>query len=207
MMERTEAKRKIGILGGTFNPIHNGHLQIAQQAKDYLSLDEMFLMPSGNSYMKKASEILSGEIRSEMVQLAVEEYEGMYLSKMEVNRSGATYTYETLQLLHQQYPETEFYFLVGGDSLFSISNWKNPDMIFQHWTLVVATRDDKTSDCLKQQMAMLKREFQAEIILLPEHLITISSSDIRERIKKGQSIEGLVPPKVDEYIRKNRLYE
>ena len=157
--------------------------------------------------MKEASEILSGEIRSEMVQLAFEEYEGIHLSKMEVNRSGATYTYETLQLLHQQYPETEFYFLVGGDSLFSISNWKNPDIIFQLCTLVVAARDDKASDCLKQQMAMLKKEFHAEIILLPEHLITISSSDIREKIKKGQSIEGLVPPKVDEYIRKNRLYE
>ncbi len=207
MMERAEAKRKIGILGGTFNPIHNGHLQIAQQAKDYLALDEMFLMPSGNSYMKKSSEILSGELRSHLITLAIKEYAGLYLSKMEIERPGNTYTCDTLRLLHEKYPMTEFYFVMGEDSLLSMMKWKEPETIFRLCTVVVAVRGDKSKSVLQEQIINLKKRYSGKIVLLPGEWIPISSSDIRNGIQHGKDVADMMPPAVYDYIRKHHLYE
>lgn len=198
---------KLGILGGTFNPVHNGHLQIAMQAKKYLGLDRMFLMPSGNSYMKKSSEILSGELRAHLITLAIEEYTGLYLSKMEIERPGNTYTCDTLRLLHKKYPMTEFYFVMGEDSLLSMMKWKEPETIFQLCTIVVAVRGDNSKSVLQEQIINLKKRYSGKIVLLPGEWIPISSSDIRKRIQQGKAVTDMMPPTVCDYIRKHHLYE
>ena len=198
---------KLGILGGTFNPVHNGHLQIAMQAKKYLGLDRMFLMPSGNSYMKKSSEILSGELRAHLITLAIEEYTGLYLSKMEIERPGNTYTCDTLRLLHKKYPMTEFYFVMGEDSLLSMMKWKEPETIFQLCTIVVAVRGDNSKSVLQEQIINLKKRYSGKIVLLPGEWIPTSSSDIRKRIQQGKAVTDMMPPTVCDYIRKHHLYE
>lgn len=198
---------KLGILGGTFNPVHNGHLQIAMQAKKYLGLDRMFLMPSGNSYMKKSSEILSGELRAHLITLAIEEYTGLYLSKMEIERPGNTYTCDTLRLLHEKYPMTEFYFVMGEDSLLSMMKWKEPETIFRLCTVVVAVRGGKSKSVLQEQIINLKKRYSGKIVLLPGEWIPISSSDIRNGIQHRKDVADMMPPAVYDYIRKHHLYE
>ena len=117
---------KIGILGGTFNPIHNGHLLLAEQARCFYGLDQVLFIPSGCSYMKRQEEILPGEIRFQMVQLAIADNPYFCVSDMEIVREGNSYTCETITRLHAQYPEDELYYIVGADTLFQMEFWKNP---------------------------------------------------------------------------------
>ena len=121
---------KIGILGGTFNPIHNGHLLLAEQARCFYGLDQVLFIPSGCSYMKRQEEILPGEIRFQMVQLAIADNPYFCVSDMEIVREGNSYTCETITRLHAQYPEDELYYIVGADTLFQMEFWKNPEQIF-----------------------------------------------------------------------------
>ena len=121
---------KIGILGGTFNPIHNGHLLLAEQARCFYGLDQVLFIPSGCSYMKRQEEILPGEIRFQMVQLAIADNPYFCASDMEIVREGNSYTCETITRLHAQYPEDELYYIVGADTLFQMEFWKNPEQIF-----------------------------------------------------------------------------
>ena len=124
---------KIGIMGGTFNPIHNGHIALANAAYKEFSLDKILFMPSGKSYMKQ--HVLDDAKRVIMVQKAIEAIPYFELSTLEVERSGNTYTSETLQQLTQQNPEVHYYFIMGADSLFHIETWKNPDIIFSLSTI------------------------------------------------------------------------
>lgn len=198
--------RKIGIMGGTFNPIHNGHVALAQAAYDYCSLDEVWFMPSGVSYLKKKDEILSGEDRMAMTKLAIEGLDGFACSDLEVKREGNTYTADTLKILAEKYPEYEFYFIMGADSLFGLSKWKDPEVIAALCTLVAVVRDEVDLCELKSQQLFLERILNAKIILVPFHKINISSSVVREKIKNGEAVDDMVPKKVLEYIDQKHLY-
>lgn len=200
-------KKKVGILGGTFNPIHNGHLILAEQAREYCGLDEILFMPSGNSYLKNQKEIIDGEKRIAMTALAIEDNSFFVLSAMEVERKGPTYTYETLAELKSLYPETEYYFIMGADNLFFIENWKNPEDIFVNCTLIAAVRGEKEENALSKKAAELTEKFKAKIILLPERKFDISSTEIREKLRRGESVRYLLPDKVLSYIEKDRLYK
>lgn len=200
-------KSKVGIMGGTFNPIHNGHLILAEHAREYCRLDEILFMPSGNSYMKDCEHILDGETRISMTALAIEDNPYFVLSAMEVERKGPTYTCETLAELKKLHPETEYYFIVGTDNLFSIETWWKPEEILACCTLIVAARGAKDESAILNKAEDLKEKYNARIILLPERKFDISSTEIREKIKRGESVRYLLPDKVITYIEKNRLYK
>lgn len=199
-------KKKTGIMGGTFNPIHIGHLLLAENAKEAFGLDEILFVPSGLPYMKNGIEIADKWMRLEMTRLAVSDNPAFVLSSAEVEREGNSYTWETLELLREKEPETEFFFIEGADSLFAMESWKNPEIIFRDCTILAAVRDGKDDDDLREQIARLEKKYGARIGLIGMKEISFSSTDIRERIRNGRSIRYMVPDKVVEYIKKYRLY-
>lgn len=198
--------RKAGILGGTFNPIHMGHLMLAERAMDAAGLDEVWLLPSGVSYMKSGQGILPAEERLYMTQLAAAENERFRCIDKEVRKPGATYTCETLEQLKQEHPETDFYFIVGADCLFTIESWREPERIFAACTLVAAMRGDCSAKEMEQKKSELEHRFGAKIILLPFFHVEISSTQVRERVANGRSIRGLVPERVRAYIEEKGFY-
>lgn len=199
--------KKIGIMGGTFNPIHIGHLLLAETAKEIFLLDKILFIPSGYPYMKDTSEVVDKKMRMEMTRLAISDNPSFSISSIEVDREGNTYTFETLIELKNQQPNTEFYFILGADSLYDMELWKNPETIFSYCVILAAVRDDKRQKELGEQIHYLERKYNAKIKLLPLKEMAISSTDIRNKIKCNKSIRYMVPDKVIAYIKKNRLYE
>lgn len=198
--------KKTGIMGGTFNPIHNGHLLLAEAAREFLRLDKVIFMPSGNSYMKNASSILEGDVRAHMAELAISGNPYYLLSRMELEREGPTYTCDTLIQLRNRYPEEEFYFIAGADTLLTLESWKNPEMVLKNCIMAVAVRGAGAESGLRQKADQLKRRYQADIRMLPVRYVDISSSEIRQRRKEGRSIRYMVPESVFSYIVQNNLY-
>lgn len=207
-MIKVSKSKKIGIMGGTFNPIHHGHLLLAEDARNYCGLDEILFMPSGCSYMKKEEEIVSNKKRIAMTALAIEDNSYFALSTLETEREGATYTCDTVRSLKELHPENEFYFILGADNLFTIETWKSPDIIFKNCNLIVAARGEKEDDEICKKAKELEQKFQdANIIIMPERKIDISSSEIRKRIKNDMSVRYMLPDKVRAYIYKYNLYQ
>lgn len=195
--------KKIGIMGGTFNPIHNGHLQLAMAAQDQVSLDQILFMPSGNSYMKR--NVLETQKRVDMVALAIARYPNFELSLIEAQKSGNTYTCETLKYLTTSNPDVQYYFIIGADILFQIEQWRNPEQIYQLAVLVCAVRDDYDFDAIQKKGNLLKAS-GADIVYLNMPKSDISSTDIRAKVRSSLSISELVPPEVAHYIEQEHLY-
>lgn len=202
-----ESYQKIGILGGTFNPVHIGHLLMAEYAKDTVGLDVVIMMPSGKSYMKANTNVLSGEQRLKMLDLSVEGNPNLISSDLEIRRAGNTYTYETLLQMKKLCPSSDIYFIVGADSLFSMENWVKPEVIFANCTLVAAGRDNADKEVLLSKKKELESRFGAKIILLDFPQVDISSTEIRERVKNNKSIRYMVSEEVRSYIEQNNLYK
>ena len=199
--------KKIGIMGGTFNPIHMGHLLLAEWAMEAAKLDEVWVIPTGCSYMKAGQDIATPEDRYRMVCMAVENNKRLKCDDIEIRRQGYTYSYETLELLNQKYPEYHFYFIFGADCLFSIETWKYPEKIFANSSIIAAVRGNTSTDKMQEKIEMLKRKYQADISLLPFLQLDISSTEIRKRISLGKSIRYLVPDCVIAYIEEKGLYQ
>lgn len=202
----SECKR-IGILGGTFNPIHYGHLFMAEYAREACSLDKVLFIPTGVSYMKKAADILPGEERMRMLELSIESNPYFEVSDIELKRKGNTYTFETLESLKSQYPASELFFIVGADCLFTIENWYKPERIFANCTLLAAGRNHAAREALEEKKKQLEKKFQAHIILLDFPTMDISSTTIRENMYSGKSIRYMVQEKVYDYIYRNGFYQ
>ncbi len=199
-------KKKTGIMGGTFNPVHNGHLLLAETAREFFGLDKVIFMPSGNPYMKKNAVIPDGRLRVQMLELAVKENPYFRLSQMEVEREGPTYTCDTLIKLRELNPEDEYYFIMGADSLLTLESWKNPEIIFQNCVIVAAVRGTGTEDKIKIIADYLTASYQSDIRIMPSRYIDISSSEIRKKIKNGQSVRYMIPDSVIAYIEKEGIY-
>ncbi len=199
--------KKIGILGGTFNPIHNGHLILAEDAREILGLDEIIFMPSGNSYMKKDSAIPAGEIRAQMTELALEGNPYFSLSMLEVERQGPTYTRDTLAQLMALHPDARYYFILGADNLLTLETWKDPAFILQNCIIAAAVRGTGTEEKMKKIASHLIYEYHGDIRILPARFMDISSSEIRQRIREHKSVRYLIPEKVLAYIEENKLYQ
>ena len=144
-------KKKIGIMGGTFNPIHLAHLQMASIAMEQKELDEVWFMPSKNPPHKDRQTILSEKIRSDMVRLAIKEEERFCFSDFELKRNGTTYTAETLELLRKEYPDVSWYFIMGADSFFSFSNWYHPEVIAKDAVILTVSRDGVDGQKMQEQ--------------------------------------------------------
>lgn len=199
-------KKKIGIMGGTFNPIHIGHLMLGQTALEQFQLDKVLFMPTKNPPHKRYDHIVDEAIRAEMVEIAIKENPHFELSTFEMDREGITYTADTLIQLTKQNPDEEYYFIVGADSLFYLDSWKNPDKIFKLSKFLAAVRGQTTNKEMLQKIAELNETFQASVELLNSPNIDISSSEIRERVKNGMNIQYYVMPDVARYIQSNNLY-
>lgn len=199
--------KKIGIMGGTFNPIHIGHLLLAERAKEEIMLDEIWLIPTGCSYMKENTEVLPGEERYQMARLAAEDKPWMKCLDIEVKRKGYTYSYETLEQLREIYPDYRFYFMFGADCLFTIEKWKYPERIFANCNIVAAVRNDASVEEMEQKKRELEAKYDAQISLLMFPRLEISSTDLRNRIRMGKSVSYLIPEKVISYIAEKQFYK
>ena len=198
-------KKQIGIMGGTFDPIHNAHIALAKQAYEQFSLDGVWILPNGNPPHKRNSRQADVKCRMDMVELAIRDIPCLKLCDMERSMQGYHYTYETLGRLNQRYPDTQFYFILGADSLFDFEDWREPEVISRECILLAAARD-----CHREQIEgridALRERFGADIRILNTPNMDIASEDIRERIGKGEPIGHMVPPAVEDYIRKQGLY-
>jgi nicotinate-nucleotide adenylyltransferase len=194
---------KIGIMGGTFDPIHYGHITLANEAYKSLCLDKVLFIPSGRSYMK--NNVLDAQKRVAMVELAIKDYSQFEISLIEVNKKGNSYTCETLQDLKAMNPNDEFYFIIGADSLFQIEKWYNPEKIFELAKIICTVREEYDINIIKQKGDELST-LGAEIIYLDIPKIEISSTEIRALVKRGLPVENMVGQAVADYIKQERLY-
>lgn len=200
-------KVRIGIIGGTFDPIHIGHLIIAQNAVTQYHLDQILFIPTGHSPHKDDKEIEQSAHRLEMIRLSIKNNPDFYFSAMEINAARTSYTYLTLQELHRIYPDWELYFIMGADSLDYLDKWMEPAEICRLATLLVAIRDDLDMNRIKNKAAELKRLYEADIRPIITPNVSVSSHNIRERVAKGEPIRYLVTPEVEEYIAHQCLYQ
>lgn len=198
---------KIGIMGGTFNPIHQGHLQMADAALKQAKLDQIWFMPSKLPPHKRTMDILDEKDRSEMIRLAIRQKKAFVFSDFELQREGITYTAETLRLLQNLHPEHQYYFIMGGDSFFQLETWYLPQEIMKRAVILAVSRDGIKEAEMRKQAGELKRKYQADIQLLHMPKADISSSEIRTRLQRGESVRDLVPEPVREYIIEQGLYQ
>lgn len=202
------AKLRVGIMGGTFDPIHNGHLILAECAYEQYHLDKVLFLPSGNPpHKKERPDGASDRDRLEMVSLAIADNPHFYLEKREMERSGYTYTYETLQMLCSSHPDTEYYFIIGADSLMAFDTWKNPRIICQHCVLLAAIRDDLPSELMQQKADELRARYGARIYFLDSPQLDISSTDLRRRFRNHRTLRYYVPDCIREYIETHEIYK
>lgn len=199
---------KIGIMGGTFNPIHMGHLLLAEYARTECGLDEIWFIPTGYSYMKDGKGVLPGEERLHMVELALSgDNGGMRCLDLEVKREGNTYTCETVEQLHREYPQHDFFFILGADCLYDIEDWDRPRQIFSRCEILAAVRDDADYSAMEKKKKELEEKYGARITLLSFLRFELSSSLIRKRVSAGKSIRYMVPDAVLNYITEKGLYK
>lgn len=206
MKKNENRKKRTGIIGGTFNPVHIGHLILAENAYDALGLDKVIFMPTGKSYLKDPSKILPAQARIELLNAAVSGNDHFSVSEYETKKIGNTYTFETLMELNLLDENEELYFIIGEDSVYNIESWREPKIIFENCVLVVAPRDHEPDEKLVAIRMHLEETYGAKIELLDAPDIDISSSMIRERIKKGKSIRYYVPEAVEKIIYEHGYY-
>lgn len=199
--------KKIGIFGGSFDPIHNGHLAIAKTAYQDFSLDAVWFIPAGHSPNKNEAHMTPAEVRFEMTSLALSDEPYFHASDFEIKAEGTSYTYLTLSRLKEMHPHTAFYFIMGADSLDYFEKWRNPDIICQKAKILVAVREELGQSEIIEKIESIKQLFHAEIYPLSCPKVDISSSEIRHRLEKKQPVAEMLPNKVLEYINKNDLYQ
>lgn len=197
--------RKIGILGGSFNPIHHAHLKMASCALKQFDLDDMWLIPA-KCPPHKQDMIFDDEHRLNMLRLGISEYPGLSLHLYEYQKEGLSYTVETLRALKEMYPDTDFYYVMGEDSLYDFPKWYQPSEIAALANIIVACRPDVESD-FAELLQKRREEFHNPFYRLNMDLLAISSTEIRERLKNGLPITDIVPKTVAAYIEQHHLYQ
>ena len=197
---------KIGIIGGTFDPIHNGHLIMGEYARTALNLDRVIYIPVGIAPHKDNREITGWEKRIKMLELAIDSNSYFSLSLMEIDRGDISYTIDTIMELKEKYKNHKLYFIMGGDSVFEIENWKDSDKLIRLCNFAALGRGCKTKKEIDKKIIQLRFEKNMELEKIDSPIIEISSTEIRNRIETGLSIKYLVPESVEKYIKEERLY-
>ncbi len=195
---------KIGIMGGTFSPIHIGHLVLADEIREKCELEEIVFIPSGNPPHKEAH--VSGEDRFHMTKIAIESNPYFDVLDVEIKREGYTYTVDTIKYLKQRYPEHDFYFITGADAVSSLDKWRDVPYLAANANFIGATRPGTPKKELKEKVAYLEEEYGFNIQLFEITQVDISSSEVRKRVNLGKSIHYIVPEGVERYIREKGLY-
>lgn len=188
-------RKRVGILGGTFNPPHIGHLIIANEVLHALNLDEVRLMPNANPPHKEIQNKVTARQRLSMVELSIKGIPLLKLEAIEIDQGGTSYTFDTMELLRHREPDTDFYFIIGGDQVEDLPTWYKIDELLKNVHLVGVPRPNK----------LLETAYP--IITLPIPQIDLSSTTIRNRIAKGETTQFLITDAVRDFIRKGQLYE
>ena len=196
---------RIGIMGGTFDPIHLAHLAMARCAREQMALDKVLFMPSKIPPHKRNRKISSEGLRAKLVQLAVEGEPGFYYSDFELKRKEVTYTARTLELMRKQYHDGEIFFIMGADSLFQFENWYLPEKIMQYAVILAVSRGGVLQREMFDKAAMLSEKYHGDVRVLQMPKMDISSSMIRERLARGETVEQYLPPQVYKYIIENKI--
>ncbi len=197
---------QFGLFGGTFDPVHYGHLLLAEQCREQCALDEVWFIPSGNPPHKGDSTISSGIARAEMLEFATAGHKRFRVNRMELNRDGATYTVDTLQELRSEDPDHELFFLIGADSLTYLPTWREPSRIARLATIVAVNRGDRPLPDLALIRSQLGDAVASRIQRVSMPGIDLSATDIRRRVREGKSIRYMTPRAVEQYITENGLY-
>jgi len=197
-----EAEIKIGLFGGSFDPIHNGHLHLANWTKNKLSLNRIVFIPAAIPPHKQNMKLTDPKHRYQMVQIAIENYPNFEISDVELKRVGISYTIDTIIYFQKKYSvnKDNLFLIIGADSLLDFPNWKDPEKILKNCHIVVLKRPNVNLDRSKPQ-------YKRPAIILQSPLIDISATDIRHRIRLGDSIARLVPLAVEQYIYEHKLYK
>lgn len=199
--------KRIGIMGGTFDPVHNGHLLLGRQAYHEYGLDEIWYMPSHIPPHKRDHPITDSNDRIAMLRLALADMPYCTVSEFEMEREGTTYTAHTLSLLKEEYPDYHFFFIIGADSLYQIERWYHPEQVMKLATLLVSVREYEDADRpIERQAAYLSGKYGADIRLLHNKEVDFASAHIRKRVLEGKDISKDVPEAVKEYIDSHGLY-
>ena len=197
---------RIGIFGGTFNPIHKGHVHIARAFYRELDLDRLLVIPTHVPVHKMAGNLISGEARMQLCRLAVRDDPNFEVSGIEVESEEKSYTYTTVKKLRALYPTAEFFLIMGSDMFLSFHTWYHYRDILQQVTLCAAARKDKEQNNLAACARQLTEE-GGRCIVLDLDVIEISSTQLREKIRRGEDVSGYLDPEVERYIREKRLYQ
>ena len=198
------AALKLGVLGGTFDPPHLGHLVLAEHAREQLGLDRVLWVPAGSPWRKAEREVSAVAQRAAMVRLAIAGHGAFELSTLEVDRAGPSYSVETLQALHDASPADGLYFIVGLDALRDLPGWHEPARLIELATLAVAARSGERpgeADLERLLLGLAKR-----VVWIEMPRLDISGTDLRRRAGVGRSLRYLVPDAVEAYIREQGLY-
>lgn len=198
-------KKKIGIMGGTFDPIHFGHLVIANEVLDKYNMDKIIFIPAGNPPHKKVARATSWH-RYLMTNIATLSNEKFVVSDIEIKTSGKSYTINTVRQLLIEYENTEFYFITGIDAIIDLPNWYETEMLLKLCKFIAVSRPGYSTSEIEEKLSKIKNKYDGQIELLQVPMLQISSTNIRERIKIGRSVKYLLPETVEDYIVKNNLY-
>ena len=200
------ANLRVGVLGGTFDPIHIGHLILAEEARDQLNLDFVYFVPAGNPPHKQGRRLAPVEARVRMTELAIAGNEAFRVSRVDADRAGPHYTIAMVQIIQGQLPPgSELFFLMGFDSLAELPTWHEPARLIAACHLVALTRPGIEVDWGKLETTL--PGIRQGVILLDMPELEISSHQLQQRIREGRSIRYLAPDKVVKYIQAQRLYE
>ncbi len=200
---------KVGIMGGTFNPIHEGHLMIARAARKTAQLDQVIFLPSGQPPHKENSLLASTVNRLNMTILAVHGEKGFVASDMEILRKGTTYTVDTLRQIRTERPDIELYYIIGGDTLFQLPTWRTPDQVAQQLNggMIVVPRPGADREALIEEAERLREIYGFRTLIAEDGGPDISSTEIRDRLIEGRSVSGMLPQVVADYITQHGLYQ
>lgn len=198
--------RKIGILGGTFDPIHNGHLLLGEAAREQFGLDRVIFIPNNLMHLKNRTELTSGDIRYQLVKMAISDNPYFTCSRLEIDKPEGTYTINTINELKLMYPGDELYLILGGDSIIGLDTWYKGDEIMKSCTILAAVREIDDLPALDKKRRELASRFGADIRIMNFNRMDISSTDIRNRVKMGRSVRYLMPDQCIEFMCIKGLY-
>lgn len=198
--------KKIGVLGGSFDPVHMGHLSLAKDALTQGSLDQVIFMPVHRQPFKLNATFASDKDRLAMLQVATCDSPGLFVSDLEIKKKGVSYTYLTLRALKEQYVGAKIYFITGTDTFLKIKMWKNAEALLKENSFIIGHRPGYKEQELLDRVDEIKQKFDAEIHVINNTRLDISATEIRSIVSGGGTISKLVPPEVERYIKKHGLY-
>ena len=197
---------KTGVFGGTFNPVHKGHIMLAEYCMDSVGLDRIIMIPTAVPPHKISNNLASENDRLNMCKLACRGKENFFVSDIEIKRQGKSYTYETLTQLKEIYPDDHLYTIMGADMFLTLDRWKNPEIIFEKSSIITIPRDEENKHELENFYNKVLKAMGASSVILPNPVMSVSSTFIRKNLDNFNLIRDMLDKGVYDYIIKNNLY-